>query len=146
MNRTASLIALLALVFAGVVGAGPAAWAQTVPTVSMDGKTQPVTRTAPQGVDLTGSYEYIDEPGEALVVLRADGSGDWRGDTGEATRPITWWLAADSAGKALSEEAPNGTAHILIVNFGGEDYSGYELAIAKNPRIVVINRDRAKPY
>lgn len=145
--RAAARVAAVILGVAGMpAGHGALAQGAGVATVTMDGKVQPVTRAVPSGVDISGSYQYIDEPGQALVVLRADGSGDWRGDTGEATRPITWWLGADAVGQALTDPAPNGVAHLLIVEFAPGQYSGFELAIANAPRLVVINRDRVKPY
>ena len=119
--------------------------APAVQTITMkNGASQPVTRTVP-GFDVTGTYNYIDT-GEPMVVLNADGSGTWRGDTGERTRPITWWIAADATGAPKTQLSPNGQAHTLIVDYGGGDFSGWELAIAKSPRQMWINRERVKAY
>lgn len=119
--------------------------ASSVQTITMkNGASQPVTRAVP-GFDITGTYDDIDT-GEPMVVMNADGTGTWRGDTGEATRPITWWIAADATGAPKAQVTPNGQALTLIVDYGGGDVSGWELAIAKEPRQMWINRERVKSY
>lgn len=146
MKTLNAVVAVAVLVLSGV--ATPSS-AQTptsaVQTVTMkNGASQAVTRTVP-GFDVTGTYNYVDT-GEPMVVLNADGSGTWRGDTGEATRPITWWIAADPTGAPKAQISPNGQALTLIVDYGGGDFSGWELAIAKEPRQMWINRERVKAY
>ena len=139
---TALAIALAVTVATPVIGSAQGATAQIV--IMKNGMSQAVTRTV-EGFDVTGTYGSIDN-GEAMVVLNADGSGNWRGDNGEAMRQIHWWIAADASGKALAQAAPNGQALTLIVDFGGGDFSGWELAISNSPRQMYINRDRVKPY
>ncbi|NEX94112.1 hypothetical protein [Caulobacter sp. 17J65-9] len=146
MKKLLSAAAMAAAVLTVAGAAGPVlAQASKVQTVTMNGASQAVTRTVPGGFDLTGTYTY-DDGSEAMVVLNGDGHGKWRGDTGEATRDITWWIAADASGKAETQTGPGGQAHTLIVDFGGGDYSGFELAIAKEPRQIWINRERVKAY
>ncbi len=141
------LLVAAMLSMAGLSGVeSVSAQAGNVPTITMDGKVQHVTWKVPNGVDITGQYQYMDQPGDVMVDLQAGGKGYWRGDTGEATRQISWWLGADASGKTLTQNAANGVAHLLIVEFSPGRYSGYELAIANSPRIVVINQDRMKAY
>lgn len=138
------LAAALAVAAIAVAGAPMAALAQVQTVTLKNGASQAVTQTV-DGFDITGTYGSIDN-GEPMVVLNPDGSGSWKGDTGEAMRPIKWWIAADPAGKALIQISPNGQAHTLIVDYGGGDISGWELAIAKQPRQIYINRERVKAY
>ena len=125
-----------------------AAQAQSGPLAQLtmkNGATQPVTRTVPGDFDLVGAYADMDDP-VTMVVLNADGTGEWRGDTKEGTRPITWWVAADPSGKALTNVVGLGQAHTLIVDFGGGNYSGFDLAIVLGSREIWINRDRVRRY
>lgn len=135
-------MALAVTVTTPVIGSAQVATAQIV--TMKNGLSQTVTRSV-NGFDVTGTYGSIDN-GEAMVVLNADGSGTWRGDNGEAMRQIHWWIAADASGAALAQTAANGRALTLIVDFGGGDFFGWELAIANSPRQMYINRDRVKSY
>lgn len=141
ISATAAAIVLFAL--AAPVFAQSQDGAQQVVTLR-NGASQTVTRTVP-GYDVTGTYVYVDTT-VPMVVLNADGTGSWRGDTREATRPITWWIAADASGAPLSQSFPNGKALTLIVDYGGGDVSGWEFAIANDPRQMWINRERVKAY
>lgn len=125
-----------------------AAQAQSGPLAQLtmrNGATQAVTRTVPGDFDLVGAYADMDVP-VTMLVLRADGTGEWRGDTKEGTKPITWWVAADASGKALTNFVQLGQAHTLIVDFGGGEYAGFELAIVPGSREIWVNRDRVRRY
>lgn len=138
---TSAILALMC--FASPLSAQtPGSGARTI--TMRNGASQAVTRDVP-GFDVTGTYNYIDT-GEPMVALNADGSGTWRGDTGEPTRPITWWIVADATGAPKAQVSPNGQALTLIVDYGGGDVSGWELAIVKSPRQMWINRERVKGY
>ncbi len=109
-----------------------------------NGASQTITDTVP-GYDVRGTYNDIDN-GAPMTVLGDGGNGSWRGDRREPMGDIKWGIAADSAGKPLIQEAPNGQALILIVDFGDGKYYGFQLAIAREPKEMRINGDRVKAY
>ena len=117
-----------------------------VRTVTMNnGASQTITDTVP-GYEVRGTYNDIDN-GAPMTVLGPGDSGSWRGDRREPMGAIKWGIAADAAGKPLIQEAPNGQALILIVEFDGDGkYYGFQLAIAKEPKEMRLNGDRVRSY
>ncbi len=143
MTRAARLATTLAMAL--MVVAVPARGADVEVVTMSNGASQTITRTVPD-YEVSGTYNDIDN-GAPMTELRADGTGSWRGDRREPMGAIKWGLAADAAGKPLIQEAPNGLALTLIVEFDGDGkYYGFQLAIAKQPQEMRINGDRVKSY
>ena len=140
MVRFWCLAAVSALAVA-IAAAPLAAQPDKVVTMS-NGASQPLTYTVP-GHIVTGSYKDIDN-GADMTVLNPGGEGSWRGDRRDPMEAMKWGIAADASGKPLIQEAPNGQALILVVDFGDGKYHGFQLAIAREPKAMYINGDRVK--
>jgi hypothetical protein len=101
-------------------------------------------------VDVTGTYRF--EGGEPRAELRPDGTGCWANHS----RPcvgIKWWLQADAAGKPLGQYGAGGSLHTLLIEHVEDPsygrvgpYNGFELAVDKVGRKVIIAGEREKGF
>ena len=132
-----------------LAASGASAQQAEVHSFSYDGSVVYGVNVLPD-VDLSGTYRF--EGGEPRAELRADGNGCWA-NHGRPCVGIKWWIQSDTAGKPLGQYGPGGSLHTLLIEHVEDPsygrvgpYNGFELAVDKVGRKIIIAGEREKGF